>query len=188
MSLDPRSVLKAFVREDRGSVIVEAVIILPILIWAYVAMFVYWDAYRYQNTASKASYTVADMVTREVKDIDDAYIDGLKIVFDYQLDADLATSMTVSSVTWVQARNRYEVLWSEGRGPKSYPLNTAKVQDVKTKLPVMADGDSVILVQTMVDYVPLFEVGVPSFTHEEFIVTRPRRAPKINCPTCGIGV
>jgi hypothetical protein len=50
----------------------------------------------------------------------------------------------------------------------------------------MADGDTVIVTQSRLNYAPLFEVGVPNFVYDQFVVTRPR-GPKITCPTCGVG-
>jgi Flp pilus assembly protein TadG len=176
-----------FLREDRGGLIVEAVIILPALIWGYVALFVYWDAYRYENTATKATYTISDMISREVTDVNDPYISGLKTVFDYLIDANQETKVVVTSVTWSKVRNKYEVLWSEARGTGAIALGTASLQAFKNQLPVMADGDSVIVVQTSVHYVPPLEVGVPTFDYGGFVVTRPRRTPKITCPSCGVG-
>ena len=181
------SLFGRFAREDKGGAIVEAVIILPLLIWAQVALYVYWDAYRTQNTSVKASYTVADMVSREAKDVDDNYITGLQTVYTYLLNTTQTTGMVVSSVTWVQARNRYEVLWSEARGTNTTALGKASLQAFANKMPIMADGDTVVLVQTYLDYVPMYSVGVPSFTTTQFIATRPRRSPKVTCPTCGIG-
>jgi hypothetical protein len=45
--------------------------------------------------------------------------------------------------------------------------------------------DTVIVVQTTTRYVPLYEVGVPTFTYGQFIVTRPRGG-KVTCPTCAL--
>lgn len=182
-----RKLSRRFAREEDGTVISEAVIMLPLLVWAYVALFVYWDAYRSENTAVKASYTLADMITREIKDVDDNYITGLQTVFNFLLATNQDTGIVVSSVTWVQSRNQYEVLWSEARGLNVTVQGTASIQNFKNRLPAMTDGDTVIVVQTNVEYVPLFEVGVPTFNYDQFIVTRPRRTPKINCPTCGVG-
>jgi hypothetical protein len=180
-----------FLRDERGGAIVETVIILPILLWAFVAMFVYWDAYRAQNTAMKASYTIADMITREIVDVSPTYVTGLKTVYDYLVATDQATSLAVTSVTWSSARNRYEVLWSETRSKAGMQnplprLGTTAIANFKNQLPNMADGDTVIVTQSRMNYAPLFEVGVPNFVYDQFIVTRPR-GPKITCPTCGVG-
>ena len=42
--------LARFSSDQTGSTTVEAVLILPLLLWAYVAMFVYFDAFKIQNT------------------------------------------------------------------------------------------------------------------------------------------
>ena len=62
--------LTRFRRDERGSVIAEMVITLPMLIWAYMAMYVYWDAFRMINSVQKASYTISDMVSREMLPLD----------------------------------------------------------------------------------------------------------------------
>lgn len=187
-----RSLLRTFGTSESGGALVETVIILPIMMWAFVGMFVYWDAYRVENTAMKASYTVSDMITREIADVTPAYVTGMKTMFDYLLDSDEPTSITVSSVTWSEANKRYEVLWSETRATSGMMNPLAKqgltsIALAKSQLPNMSDGDTVIVVQTRMNYVPSFNVGVPNFTYDQFIVTRPRRAPKITCPTCGVG-
>jgi Flp pilus assembly protein TadG len=162
-------------RDERGGVMAEAVLILPLLAWAYVAMFVYWDAYRAQNTAVKASYTVADMVSRELNPITCSYMTGMKTVFDFLLDGDQATGLIITSVTWNAEEERHEVVWSLARGGGT-ALTTASLQQNLNKLPKMSDGDTVILVQTRVSYEPSISVGVPEFDFTQFIVTRPRRA------------
>jgi hypothetical protein len=177
--------LRRFAKDDKGSVITETVIIFPILIWAYIAMFVYWDAYRTENTAVKASYTIADQITREVMDITPAYITGLQTTFQYLVNNNLDSTIVVSSVEWDEATRRYDVLYSEARGPGAVRMTDALLQTHLDELPNMSDGDTVIVVQTTTRYVPLYEVGVPTFTYGQFIVTRPRGG-KVTCPTCAL--
>ena len=47
------SSLRRFREDQSGTLIAEAVIVLPMMLWAYLAMFVYWDAYRSINSAKK---------------------------------------------------------------------------------------------------------------------------------------
>jgi Flp pilus assembly protein TadG len=177
--------LRRFARDDKGSVITETVIIFPILIWAYIALFVYWDAYRTENTAVKASYTIADQITREVMDITPAYITGLQTTFQYLVDNTLDSTIVVSSIAWDEATQRYDVLYSEARGTGAVRMTDAMLQTHLDELPNMSDGDTVIVVQTTTRYVPLYQVGVPTFTYGQFIVTRPRGG-KVTCPTCAL--
>lgn len=58
-----------FCREERGSVTVEAVITLPLLIWAIGATYEFFEVHRYQSARDKASYTIADMLSREMMPI-----------------------------------------------------------------------------------------------------------------------
>ena len=47
------------------------------------------------------------------------------------------------------------------------------------RLPNMADGDHVVLVEVEVNYKPSFNVGLGNQTLKQFIVTRPRFVPRI---------
>jgi len=183
--MSPLPRLRRFMRDDGGSITAETVIIFPALIWAYLALFVFWDAYRIENIAVKASYTIADQITREIRDIAPAYITGLHTTFRYLVDADADSTIVVSSVRWVEADGRYDVLYSEARGPGAVPLSDAMLQTHLGQMPRMSDGDTVIVVQTTTRYVPLYAVGVPTFTYGQFIVTRPRGG-QVMCPDCAL--
>lgn len=41
----PRALRRFLFRED-GTVIAETLIVLPVLLWAYIGLFVYWDCFR----------------------------------------------------------------------------------------------------------------------------------------------
>lgn len=177
-----------FWRGEEAAVIAEAVIVLPILLWSYVGLFVYWDCFRSLNTVQKATYTVADMISREQAGIATPYIAGLHEVLDYLIDKDQDASMRVTSVNWSTANTEFEVHWSRTTNPTVYPeMTTATLQSYTNQIPVMAAGDYVVIVEVHVPYVPLFNVGLPAQTFDEFIVTRPRFLPcvpmdNIPCP------
>lgn len=177
--------LRRLARGDQGSVVTETVIIVPLLIRACIALFVQWDACRTENTAVKASYTIADQITREVMDITPACITGLQNIFRYLGDTDLDSTIVVSSVTWSAAARQYDVLYSEARGPGAVRMTDARLQTHPGELPNLSDGDTVIVVQTTTRYVPPYQVGAPDFTCGLFIVTRPRGG-KVTCPTCAL--
>ncbi len=161
-----------FARDNRGSVTVEAVLILPLLLWAYVATFVFFDAFKTQNTNLKAAYTIADMVTRQAE-VDAAYVEGLHVVYDYLIATGEDTSLRVSSVLWNDVDGNYEVIWSYATGGDPV-MTTASIVDFEDQLPMMPVGDTVIVVETTLDYTPTFDVGILSRSFTQFIVTRPR--------------
>ncbi len=149
--------LHRFRSDERGTAVAEAVIVLPLLIWSYLALFVYWDAFRTVNTSQKAAYTISDMISREMNTVPltPAYVTGMRDMMKYMMDSDQTVRLRVSSVTWSQAHNRYEVDWSVSPGGAFSLLTTSNIGTVKDRIPTLADGDHVIVVESEVDYHPL---------------------------------
>jgi Flp pilus assembly protein TadG len=179
--------LRTFGRDEGGTVVAEAVIVLPLFLWAYIALFVYWDAFRSMNTVQKAAFTISDMISREQTGITSAYVDGMSDVMEYLIDENQDAAMRVTSVTWNETDNRFEVHWSSSPGNSMTPLTNSTIQDYAYEIPTMAAGDYVIIVEVEVDYAPTFDVGLPDQTFKQFIVTRPRFLPclpldTISCP------
>ena len=171
-----RRSISRFGRDEAGTVVAEAVIVLPLFFWAYIALFVYWDAFRSMNTVQKAAYTLSDMISRDQNrnGITSAYIDGMKQVMNYLIDENQDPHLRVSSIYWSNTNNRFEVQWSRSPNNQMTPMTTALLQGYSNAIPTMAAGDTVILVETEVDYVPAFNVGMPNQVFRQFIVTRPR--------------
>jgi len=169
-----------FARDEKGSVITEAVLVLPIMLWAVFALFTLWDSFRSVNVVQKASYTVSDAISREMNPVSMTYLTGLRDTMDYMLDNDQDVRMRITSVTWSEARNRFEVAWSRSPGNAIPQLTTSTLQAFAPRIPTMSDGDFAMLVETEVDHTPVFRVGLMADqTFREFIVTRPRFVPKI---------
>lgn len=171
--------LRRFARDEKGTMIVDAIMVLPMFIWAYAALFAYWDAYRSINTVQKAAYTISDLLSRTQGEVDDTYVAGLRSTMNYLLDSDQAGDIRVTSYTWNQNRNRYEVIFSRSPGNGMSRLTTSSLASLAGRLPIMADGDSAVLVETRVPYTPPMSFGLQPTTIEQFVVTRPRFLPKI---------
>lgn len=177
-------VFRKFLRDEEGTLLVEAVLVLPFLLWAYISLFVYWDTYRAINTVQKAAYTISDMLSREMVAVNDAYIKGMDKMMEYMIDGDQDAKIRVTSLTWSELNRRYEVHWSRSADNELPQLTTATLQPLTDHIPRLADGDYVVLVEVEVDYHPSFNVGINDQTLRQFIVTRPRFVPK----TCLVGV
>lgn len=181
-----RSLFRRFGRDESGTLMAEAVIVLPVLLWAYLALFVYWDAYRSLNTMQKASYTLSDMITREMLPVNQTYVNGMKSVMEYLIDDDQNVNLRVSSVTYSGVNQRFEIHWSATTSTTMPALTTATLQTLinagttaNVRMPAMSDGDYVVLIETSVAYHPAFNVGLADSTEQQFIVTRPRFVPCI---------
>ena len=168
-----RRLFVRFSRDSSGSVTVEAVLVLPLLLWAYMATFVFYDAFKTRRMNQSAAYTISDMITRQTNTINIAYIEGLNIVYDYLSQTDRPTSIRVTSVFWDAAGSVYRVQWSYATGGKPIMVD-ANLVALQPKLPLIPVGDTLILMETNLDYTPAFDVGLVAHTFTEFIATRPR--------------
>jgi hypothetical protein len=176
MTLDAR--LRQFLRQNEsGTLMAEAVLVLPFMLWSYLALFVYWDNYRAVNTVQKAAYTISDMISREMAPVPESYIVGMDAMMEYLIDPDQDAKIRVSSIKWSESDKRYEVHWSRSAGEALPELTTSSVADLEERLPTLYDGDFVMLVEVEVDYEPAFNVGLSNQTLKQFIVTRPRFWP-----------
>lgn len=171
--------MRRFARDEKGSLFVEAIIVMPMFVWAYAGLFVYWDAYRSINTVQKASYTISDLISRTQTVVDDAYIAGMRDTFNLMLATPDAGQVRVTSYTWSGVRGQYEVIFSRSPNAAMPELSTADMAGLTDYLPIMADGDSAILVETKLPYTPPIAYGLQPSLLEQFIVTRPRFLPKL---------
>jgi Flp pilus assembly protein TadG len=175
-----KQAIQDFRRDESGLILAEFVIVLPMLIWAFMALFVYWDVFRSMNTAQKASYSISDLISRQNNDIPESYLTGMQAVMEYMLPDNQNAKMRFTSVKWSVPNNRFEVIWSRSPGTTMPELTTATLQALANQIPVMAPTDSVMIVESSVPYVTPYDVGLAdNYTFDEFIVTRPRFLTKI---------
>jgi hypothetical protein len=172
--------LRLFGRDSEGSTPIEGLLACTFLLWWYMASFTFFDAYRQKNITLKAAYTIADMLSRQTKVINPAYINGLNTVFDYLTFSNQPTVVRVSSVYWDGTNKVYKVAWSYSTNTSKRPVQTdATINQVATKIPTMPVGDTVVLVETFMAYQPIFNIGLTARWYDTFITTRPRFASQV---------
>ncbi|PTX01852.1 hypothetical protein [Pararhodobacter aggregans] len=103
---------RAFRGASQGSVSVELILTLPLLLWALAATVVFYDGYKTRYHAQMAAQTVADIMSRETDLFTANYIEGLNDVFDFLIDSRFPTRLRVSSVIWDSANERNRLQWS----------------------------------------------------------------------------
>jgi hypothetical protein len=168
------SFLRRFLRDDEASIAVETLVVLPALLWAYLGTWVFFDAFRDRAINVKVGYTINDALSRETE-VTPEYMDSLFALQRVLTATAEPVWLRVTLFRWNGAQSRYEVVWSQTRGG-GQPLTTALLAQLAPRLPNMQPGESSILTETWVDYVPVTDVGLDPFTFHEFVVTRPRFA------------
>ena len=174
-------VLRRFSSSEDGILTTEFVLVLPILMWAYVGTFVYFDAFNSADTDLKASYTIADLISRQTNTLTDPDIEGMNKIFDTLNSAPARNETTwirVTNVYYDYSQNLYRVKWSSAtRGHAA--LTDADINNYASHLPQPAYGDTELLVETSMTYTPAFNVGIAPRTFTQVVVTRPRMGPNV---------
>lgn len=182
-----RHSLRAFARDESGVMLAEFLILLPILIWGFIALVVYWDVFRTINVTQKAAYSISDLLSRQ-EVVTPQFVEGLQNVLDFLTPGAPQSRMRITSLEFrennpaVVADDAYILLWSRSPGNRVQEHTTASIQDLDTRIPTLDNLASALIVETWVDYVPAFDIGVLNFapgisnqTFTQFIVTYPRR-------------
>lgn len=168
--------LRRFRDDRRGSVAIEAVVMLPILFWALVATFTFFDAYRQVGQSIKANYTISDMLSRETAYINPDYMNTAQQLYNLMTRTTTATRLRITVVRYDGPSETFKRDWSKTRGSVS-PLTSAQVADLESRLPSIPHNDRLIVVETWKDYKPPFRIGIEPQELYHFSFTRPRFAP-----------
>jgi len=184
--LELKSFLRDFCDDERGSFMVESVIALPLLFWTVAATYEFFEVHRYRSVRDKATYTIADMLSREQSVVNDIYMDNAKVLLDEITNDDGTNQLRVTNVRYDADDDKYEVVWSEVRG--TGPMSELLDQDVASdhdRLPLLADGEQVILVETASDYNSLLDlVFDDAIRIETRVFTSLRFAPQLCFNAC----
>ncbi|SDW41920.1 hypothetical protein SAMN04488238_10220 [Roseicitreum antarcticum] len=199
-----RCPLRRFAADQGGLVSTETVLVLPLVIWAFAATFVYFDVFRHITTGQKAATLIGDTLSR-MRDIpvDAQQLERMNALFAYLAEAKHPTNIRVSSIGWNAEDEEYLLIWSystgwlstsgwqpssptapsDDDGRRTYydaPLTNEVVNGpIGTTLPRLVLGETIILVESQIIFEPLFRVGVAGRTLRQQIATRPRFAPQL---------
>jgi hypothetical protein len=176
--------LRRFRSEQSGNIAVEAAILLPIMIWGYLAMFTIFDTYRQYTTQQKAAYTVSDLISRQATPLDADFIDGSHELFRSLTRSLTEPGLRVTIAKYDLVLEEYRVIWSRTRGGM-VALTSQDIANWSNRLPVLPQDDQIIIVETSSLYPPAFDIGLGLRTINNFVFTRPRYASQVCLNTGG---
>ncbi|MEM6487404.1 MAG: hypothetical protein AAF677_03900 [Pseudomonadota bacterium] len=168
--------LTGFAADQRGAINLEFMLWLPILlIWTFGAVAAF-DGFKSRNNAAKASYTVADILSRKIA-VDDAQMAELFALQRAVLPQAPRTGQVMRAASILYDGSAYIVDWTWS-SDTTRPLDAEDIPfDI---MPLMGAGSSVTFVEIFVPYRPL--TGLSAFGdrlwHFE-LFTRPRLRSKI---------
>jgi hypothetical protein len=180
---------QGYLRDESGVLLAEFLILIPMVVWGFLALFVYWDVFKTINITQKAAYSISDLLSRQVV-VNTQFLDGMQNVLTF-LTPNVPesririTSMEMDEGTNIQTAwdgdDEFVLLFSHSPGGKVPPRDAATIQLLAPVVPTLQDLESVIIVENWVDFEPRFDTGVLNFalgvedqTFTQLIVTRPR--------------
>jgi len=178
MKLRLKSILARFSRDSEGSYSVETILMLPMLAWAILAMYSYFDGLRLANVNVKAAHTISDILSRETEPVNDNFIDGTERLFAFLVNRSYEKSVRITVLRFDGDDDEFDLIWSEARGSHA-AYTTANAGGIHDRLPITADGDTIIVVETWMNYRSAFVMGLTDTVLYNFLVTSPRFAPQL---------
>jgi len=184
--------IRAFAADQSGVMLAESLVTLPLLIWSFIALFVYWDVYKTINTAQKAAYSIADLLSRQ-ESVTDEFVEGLSDILTFLTPTSPETRLRVTSIEFDEGTDiedavfdgddHFHLLFScSSNGVVAPPHTDVTIQALEPQIPILDDLGTVIIVETWTEFQPAFDIGVlntaPGLTDQtftNFIVTAPRQ-------------
>ena len=173
------SFARRYKRSDLGSMSIEAVLVLPVIIMGMLLVYTYFAAFQVKSMANKAAYTVSDYVSRQTDPITPAFIEGLSDIYGFLTNTG-SKSLRVSSFTWsdTDGSPAYELQWSYAANG-GQAVTDSTMATLEPRLPLLTNGETVVVVEAVTNWAPLFDVGLEAMTFSDFVATKPRFATQV---------
>ncbi len=165
-----------FKRNETGATTVEFMIAMPLVLFWFAGSFTFFDAYSESTRAVKATYTVADILSRQ-SEVDDEYIDGMNMLFSsFMGESTNDTWIRVSSIR--KSSDELLVEWSTATGIHE---SLVLPEDIPEHLiPDIINEETLILVESYTPFVPFLDyIGIESRTYSNIVVVSPRFTPAL---------
>ncbi len=183
--------MRRFLRDNKASLSVEAVLVLPLLLWAFIALFSFFDVYYARNVAVKANYAVADLLSRETNPIDTSYLNGVEDVYQYLTQSDESSWIRITAVKCRRNCSNPETRelkrdWSRATDGMAQLTDSVVDTNYRDIVPIIPRGERVIMLETEIHYDPPFNTVYSGVSHRDMrdiTMTRPRFGPQL----CWVG-
>ncbi|MBL1241050.1 MAG: pilus assembly protein, partial [OCS116 cluster bacterium] len=165
-------IIYKFIHNKSGVVAIEFALILPVLLGFLLGVVVIYDALRVSSDAAYANDTMADLTAR--RSIVNATSIGQTFAIGKGLLPGGGDRFTwrsrLSSIEFVD--NKYAVMWSKTAGDIE-KLTKEMVEAMS--LPSLSEFDTLIIAETEVDFVPMFNISdIGQQTYHYLSYRRPR--------------
>lgn len=168
--------LRKTARDEEGATTVEFLLVMPLIVFWFAGTFTFFDAYSEWTRSVKATYTVADVMSRQFEMKND-YEDDMNSLFASIMGENSNnTYVRISSIE--KTNDAFQVHWTTASG-----MHTGYADDteIPTELiPNILNGEAVIIVESYMDFVPFQDyIGLTARTLTKKVVISPRFTSKL---------
>jgi len=182
-----KPIIRKFADDEDGVASIELLLCVPILFWALMSTFIFFDAFRAESISTRAGLTIADMFSREEDNVTPAYMDGAQALLQQLTEADEEPDLRVTAYQFFEnddttnSDDEYLVVWSQARGYGD-TFDDSTFALIVDRLPSLANGAVSLLVETRTEYTapfrmtlnPLTETAVRDVEFNTFTFIAPR--------------
>ena len=166
-----RNLLHRFQADTRGATTVEFMVAMPLIVFWFAGTFTFFDAYANYTRSVKATYVVADILSRQ-DSVDDDFIDDMNGIYANIMGE--STNNTWVRVSTVERNGTdLELGWSTATGIHDPLQNDEEIPE--PYIPDIVNGEVVIVVESFIPFVPFLDyVGLQARTLDNIVVVSPR--------------
>lgn len=166
-----KKLVAKFRADETASLTVEFVMIYPVLITWFIGSIVFFDAFNSKATAQRTSHTIADILSRQTS-TSNSFVDTMLVIQNRMMPRESVGTVRVTSIQ-KDLLGDLSILWTHSTDVASTPLLIADVS--LSILPDIGNGESILLVETTVPFVPIADwVGFTVTEWTNSVVIKPR--------------
>ena len=177
--------LARFQRDQRGSITIESVIGLPVIMLGVVGGYGVFDMHRAATLNVKATEIVGDILSRETGVITPAYLAAMHSTFNLLAKAEPGSALRVSVLRWDAPTSTFVAEWSRSTSEDTGAISAAHLATLATELPAQPNYGRIIYVETWSPFTPAIRVlaqgvaGVNNGTIHNATFFTPRFTPQL---------
>lgn len=169
-----------FARDERGTVVVDALGGLLLMSLGISAFFAFWQVYQIENRVQKATYTISDLISRQRgTGVTRPFLDGMEQTAEFLMHDDQNAVIRFTQVRRTSGvatdTSGLTVDWSYSPCGAKTALTTSTISQIRSKLPLIDLGAALVVVEMDVSFNPnMAAIGLGPMNYKGFLASLPR--------------
>ncbi|RMD93244.1 MAG: hypothetical protein D6811_05330 [Alphaproteobacteria bacterium] len=170
--------MRRFLAAESAVISVEAVLVVPFMIWAILGVFTLADGFRTLHSNINSSYALADALSRRTDTVDAEDLAGLNTLHRILTHATAETDLRVTVIRQDADDDEPQLVSSMAAGSHG-AMTEADLAELIDQIPDMGDGETLVILETWSQFQPLTSYMLDPMEFHSLVVTRPRFAPQL---------